>query len=155
TLYSGSPGGYGTVDGPATKAHFYSVAGLGYLSKLSNGTLVMADQSHTIRKWDTVSNKVTTLAGEPFKQGTSDGKGPAAHFTYPKDIAVDDNGNKVFVNDQRNYCIRKIDPMTGDVVTLAGKCGTSGHQDAAAGGDALFDVIDSMILGPQKKFLYV
>lgn len=69
-----------------------------------------------IRKIDSAGN-VTTLAGNPNSPGHQDGKGSAARFNIPYDVAVDNDGN-VYSVDPANWDIRKISP-DGEAVTLA------------------------------------
>jgi hypothetical protein len=64
--------------------------------------------NHCIRKIDTAGN-VSTLAGNPLVSGYADGKGSAANFSIPYDVAVDAQGN-VYSVDPGNYDIRKISP---------------------------------------------
>ena len=47
-------------------------------------------------------------------------QGTAAKFKNPADVAVDRSGN-VYVTDRLNHQIRKIEILSGDVTTLAGK----------------------------------
>ncbi|WP_217593876.1 stalk domain-containing protein [Cohnella sp. GbtcB17] len=79
------------------------------------GNAYVADAgNHAIRKIGT-DGKVTTLAGSGLS-GAADGKGGAATFYAPSDVAVDAAGN-VFVADTLNHTIRKIAP-DGTVKTL-------------------------------------
>ena len=64
--------------------------------------------NHCIRKIDSVGN-VTTLAGDPNNSGYQDGKGTAARFSIPYDVALDATGN-VYSVDPGNWDIRKIAP---------------------------------------------
>lgn len=74
-----------------------------------NLNIYVADPgNHCIRKIDTAGN-VTTLAGNPQVSGYADGKGSAAKFSIPYDVAVDAQGN-VYSVDPGNYDIRKISP---------------------------------------------
>ncbi|OWZ23365.1 hypothetical protein PHMEG_0001774 [Phytophthora megakarya] len=74
--------------------------------------------------------RVTTIAGEGTA-GFLDGPTITAKFNHPRGVAVDSKG-VVYVADTANHCIRKIDPATGMVSTLAGN-GVEGFTD----GDAL------------------
>jgi hypothetical protein len=64
--------------------------------------------NHCIRKIDSNAN-VTTFCGNPSSSGYADGKGTAAKFSLPYDVALDANGN-VWCVDPGNWDIRKITP---------------------------------------------
>ena len=64
--------------------------------------------NHCIRKIDSNAN-VTTFCGNPGSSGYADGKGTAAKFSLPYDVALDANGN-VWCVDPGNWDIRKIAP---------------------------------------------
>ncbi len=71
--------------------------------------------NHCIRKIDPAGN-VTTLAGNPAVSGYADGKGTAANFSLPYDLAIDGSGN-VYSADPGNWDIRMISP-DGQAKTL-------------------------------------
>lgn len=75
-------------------------------------------------------------AGSVNLEGSADGIGAAAKFTYPNGIALDSVGN-TYVADTFNGTIRKITP-DGTVTTLAGSVGNHGHVDGT-GDVARFD----------------
>ncbi len=103
----------GNADGQGTSARFAFPTGV-FVD--ASGNVYVADQlNHRICKIDP-SGLVSTLAGST--QGYADGHGTAAMFNYPASVAVDAEGN-VYVADQNNHRIRKIDP-SGLVSTLAG-----------------------------------
>lgn len=62
--------------------------------------------NHCIRKIDNKAN-VTTFCGSPAGSGYADGKGTAAKFSLPYDLALDAAGN-VWCVDPGNWDIRKI-----------------------------------------------
>lgn len=79
------------------------------------GNAYIADAgNNAIRKLGT-DGKVTTLAGSGLA-GSADGKGGAAAFNAPSDVAVDAAGN-VYVADTLNHTIRKV-AADGTVTTL-------------------------------------
>src|SRR5262249_48890179 len=99
------------------------------------GNLYVADQSnHTIRKI-TPDGVVSTLAGTAGMNGSADGTGPDARFSFPAGVAVDRAGN-LYVADTGNTTLRKITP-DGVVSTLAGAAGMVGGADGT-GPDARF-----------------
>jgi sugar lactone lactonase YvrE len=129
------PNGNGAnVDGTGTAAQFsYPEA----LAVDTAGNLYVADAGYhnsTIRKITPVGATwvVTTLAGLPGTDGSTDGTGKAAQFNGPGGIAVDSTGN-VYVADSGNNTIRKVMP-NGEVTTLAGVPGEVGTYCVLADG---------------------
>jgi sugar lactone lactonase YvrE len=97
------------------------------------GNLFVADTlNYVIRKIDP-KGEVTTIAGLASSIGYSDGTNSAAPFDHPQGVAVDILGN-VYVTDQSNNTIRKINPL-GGVTTLAG---VAPHSEGADGAGLLF-----------------
>ena len=114
----------GYVDGTGTAAQFNLPTGV---ACDGSGNVYVADYGNQcIRKIVVATGAVTTLAGS-VTQGSADGTGSAAQFTYPSGVAWDGSGN-VYVADNGNHCIRKIVASTGVVTTLAGS-GTAGYAD--------------------------
>jgi len=72
--------------------------------------------NHCIRKIDSLGN-VTTFCGSPGNSGYADGKGTAAKFSLPYDLALDAAGNLWSV-DPGNWDLRKITP-DGTAITWA------------------------------------
>src|SRR5438477_34586 len=92
------------------------------------GNVYVADTyNYTVRKI-TPAGVVITLAGLAGEDGSTDGTGSYARFSYLFGIAVDGAGN-VYVTDLSNT-IRKITPA-GVVTTLAGTPGVHGSADGA------------------------
>ncbi|TAE09614.1 MAG: hypothetical protein EAZ95_15840 [Bacteroidetes bacterium] len=93
------------------------------------GKMYVADEfNHLIRQVDLATGVVTTLAGSG-NEGHADGIGTSASFRRPSGIATDVLGN-IFVADKKNNLIRKIDPNTKEVITIAGAIG-GGYADSA------------------------
>ncbi len=128
TVFAGTGGTAGSVDGTGTAARF------SYPNNLaldSAGNLYVADSfNHLIRKVNAAA-VVTTLAGGAGLAGSTDGNGVAARFNQPTGVAVDTAG-VVYVADTFNNTIRKI-ATNGDVTTLAGAAGASGTADGVGG----------------------
>jgi len=90
------------------------------------GNVYVADTyNYTVRKI-TPAGVVTTLAGLADNDGSADGTGSDARFSYLNGIAADSTGN-VYVTDFSNT-IRKI-TSAGVVTTLAGTPGVYGSAD--------------------------
>ncbi len=123
----------GSADGVGTDAQFDSPFGV---AEDSVGNVYVADSdNNTIRKV-TPAGVVTTLAGVAGYDGTNDGAGSAARFSYPIGLAVDNMGN-VYVADSYNNTIRMV-TQDGVVTTLAGNAAYYGTNDGT-GSAAEFD----------------
>lgn len=106
----------------------YSYFSLG-LALDGSGNLYIADgNNQVIRKLSVATGALTTLAGSAGVEGSSDGIGAAARFSYPSQAAVDDTGN-LYVADMGNKTIRKVALGSGEVTTLAGGVGLRGSVD--------------------------
>jgi sugar lactone lactonase YvrE len=94
-----------------------------------DGALYVADSdNHNIRRVETTPPyNVTTLAGGARVPGAKDGVGTNALFNRPTALAVDATGN-LYVADQVNSMVRRIDVATHAVSTIAGS-GLYGWQD--------------------------
>src|SRR4030067_858467 len=67
------------------------------------------------------------LAGMPGGIGTSDGTDSIARFNSPRGVAV--YGDALYIADQNNHSIRKIDIPAKTVTTIAGYSGAAGLDD--------------------------
>lgn len=103
------PGGY--KDGLATQAQFNGPSGIA----ISGDAIYVADTYTSVIRRITRDGTVSTYAGIPFKEGTTDGTLSTALFTHPIGLASDSTGN-LFVADSGSG-IRKIDSH-GTVTTL-------------------------------------
>jgi sugar lactone lactonase YvrE len=93
--------------------------------------LVLEMQNHLVRRIDAKSGIISTLAGDGTAGDRGDG-GPAkeARFRHPHSIALDENDD-IYVADQSNHRVRKIDARTRTIETLAGN-GTRGYPENGA-----------------------
>ncbi len=119
TTLAGQAGQRGSADGPGDRARFVAPGGI---AVDRSGNLYVCDYGNAIVSKITPQGVVSTLAGQAGRKGSADGKGPAAEFTGPLGIVVDDAGN-LYVSDANT--IRKITPA-GAVTTVAGISGQAG-----------------------------
>lgn len=126
TTLAGSAGIPGIADGTGPAARFTSPIGVALDGA---GNLYVTDLlNHTIRKVAISSGVVTTLVGAPGQAGSADGIGTAARFREPFGIASDGAGF-LYVSENWNHTIRKIEVTTRSVATLAGLAGQAGSMD--------------------------
>jgi sugar lactone lactonase YvrE len=96
--------------------------------------------------------KATVLAGSG-KKGFADGVGGKAEFNAPHNLAVAPDGT-IYVADTLNHRVRKLDPKTGAVTTIAG--GEKGYAgDGGPAKDARFNEAYHVALGAEGKNLFV
>ena len=87
------------------------------------GNLIFSDQfGLCIRKLDLKTGNLTTFAGNSLTRGFGGDGGPAsqASFNFIWHVAVDQQSGDIYVNDEFNYRIRRIDAHSGIITTVAG-----------------------------------
>lgn len=119
-------GGSSMADGiPATEAYVGTTLGLA-LDGAGNLYIVSGSRQKILRV-DAATGILTTVAGTGVTGFSGDG-GPAtsAMLNYPMDVVVDPSGS-LYISDQGNFRVRKVDGTTGVITTFAGT-GTEGDQ---------------------------
>jgi sugar lactone lactonase YvrE len=120
-------GGYGGDGGPATQALLNTPQNVALDAA---GNLYIGDTvGHRVRKVDP-NGIITTVAGTGQEGFSGDG-GPAtqAQLAAVQGVAVDKSGN-LYIADQRNRRVRKVDSKTGVITTIVGG-GTEPVKDGA------------------------
>ncbi len=118
-------GGFTGDGGPAASA---SLSFPSDVAVDAQGNLFIADShNQRVRRVDATTGIITTVAGSGQRGYSGDG-GPAtsASFDFPDAVAVDARGN-LFIWDNDNHRIRRVDVVTGIVTTVAGN-GTYGYS---------------------------
>lgn len=138
------------LDGPANQAEFGEVRGLAE----AGGMIYLGDlDGHTIRGYDPGTEQVTTAYGDsalgPGYLDDPAGTGEA-QFDTPADV-VSDGAGHLYVADQGNRVIRRIDLATGAVTTLVGQAGQSGSADSPA--SPSFGVIEQLAYASGALYL--
>lgn len=110
--------GYGGDGGPATSATLTYPFGLAVDVA---GNLFLADQGNErIRRVDAATGIIRTVAGNGnFGYGGDGGGATAATLAAPTGLALDNAGN-LFIADQGNGSIRRVDAGSGIITTVAG-----------------------------------
>ncbi|MEW2129120.1 thioredoxin-like domain-containing protein [Streptomyces sp. NPDC005435] len=105
----------GLVDGPGTEAWFAQPSGLA----ATGDRLWLADAETSALRWVDLEGHVHTAVGTGlFDFGHRDGDAEQALFQHPLGVTVLPDGS-VAVADTYNHALRRYDPATGEVTTLA------------------------------------
>lgn len=154
----GTPAGagrFGGDGGPATRAtlNFPSAVAVDEAGNFYIGDTM----NHRVRKVDVVSGTISTIAGTGQRRFSGDG-GPAtaAALNEPAALVVDDRGS-LFVADQSNNRVRRVDLASGIITTVAGtgesaytgdgvpavEAGLAGPSGLALGADGILYLADT------------
>ena len=128
STYCGT-GSEGYSNGVASSAQLKYPNGL---AMDSFGHLYIGDHwNHAIRKINTTSNIITTIAGDGTSGSSGDnGDASSALLNNPIGVALD-TSNNVYIADYGNNKIRKITISTGLITTIAGN-GNVGYSTATS-----------------------
>ena len=147
TLYAGSHLQPGFLNDKRLLSQFDAPSYLA-IDRTSGRLYVSDTENHAIRVVPTGENEsVTTLAGGGVP-GFVDASSDSARFDTPKGVAIDNSGF-LWVVDQANHVIRRINLVSGDVQTVAGTPGESGSQDGT-GSSARFDTPTGIAIEPES-----
>ena len=141
----GSPG---TSDSTGAAAGFTDPRGI-----TSDGTYLYVTDSgnHTIRRILRTTGQVKTIAGMPGEAGYKDGLGFDARFNYPRGIVVD--GDYLYVADTGNNVFRRVNKITGEVLTFSGKKGESSSISGTRD-EARYNNVVSVTASPDTPYIY-
>ncbi|MFJ1605374.1 NHL domain-containing thioredoxin family protein [Streptomyces sp. NPDC088253] len=105
----------GLVDGPGAEAWFAQPSGLAATAD----RLWLADSETSALRWVDLDGAVHTAVGTGlFDFGHRDGAADQALFQHPLGVTALPDGS-VAVSDTYNHALRRYDPATGEVTTLA------------------------------------
>src|SRR5439155_1184508 len=119
----------------------------------SAGNLFISDLSDRIRRVDSATQVITTVAGNGTYGFSGDG-GPAtaAQMNAPLGMAVDSVGD-LFIADNGNFRTRRVDATTQLITTVAGN-GTYGFSgDGGPATSAQLSVLDIAIDNAENLFI--
>lgn len=130
-LIAGQLGGWGTIDGRGSQARFAALGGLAFDGERF---LYLTDSlTNTIRRVDTRTADVVTLAGSDDGASYADGSFEDARFSGPEAVAYDGSGSGgpvLYVTERSGNRLRKLDLTLRTVSTVAGSPeGVEGKND--------------------------
>jgi secreted PhoX family phosphatase len=113
---SGQQDAFSGDGGPATAAHLYFPCGMAFDH---SGNLFICDQDNQRIRMVNTSGIITTVAGNGIYGLVDNVPAGNAEFRNPTGLVVDKAGN-IYISDNANQCVRKVDAVTGIVTTVAG-----------------------------------
>ena len=138
--------------GPAGKAGLTNPFGL---TLDGAGHLFIFDtEAHCIRRVDAQTGVITTVIGSTARGFSGDG-GPATKATLqrPHNGLFDEQGRLVF-GDSFNQRIRRWDPKTGTITTIAGSGEQGSAVDGAAAAQAPFMYFGAMVYDSDGNLIF-
>lgn len=145
SLYAGSDTGY--QDGPALFAKFSHPSDIAIDG---NGNLFVTDATNDVIREIAANGTVSTIAGVPGTEGSTDGDHPT--FSTMTGIDLDAAGN-LYVVDADNSLLRRVTP-NGMVTTVAGQARVYTYRDGV-GTAALFSLPFSTAVDRTTGAVYV
>ena len=149
---TGKSGRFGGDGGPAAQA---TLSFPGAVAVDRQGHLYIADtMNHRVRKVDAATGVISTIAGTGQHRCSGDG-GPAtaAALNEPAALAVDDRGS-LYIADQSNNRVRKVNLSTGIITTVAGTGETGYTGDGMPAAEGGLSGPSGLALGPDGE-LYI
>lgn len=142
-------GSIGDADGVGTSA---TLTNFLFITYGGDGYVYMTDNArNTIRRFNTSTYEVATIAGLPGVSGSADGIGAAALFNAPLGITTDGRGY-LYIADSGNNTIRKMNLVTGQVTTIAGQVGVAGTVNGT-GSAARFEILMGMTTDGTRLYI--
>jgi hypothetical protein len=118
-VYAGTADTPGFYDGSVTRALLNGTQGIAVLDQPGQSRKIyIADTgNHCIRRIDTDTGRIFTIAGIPGEAGLRDGDGRKALFNFPTSIGIESVSGLIVVQDKGGV-LRKISTDKKDVVTV-------------------------------------
>ncbi len=96
-----------------------------------DGNLYLADtENHRVRKVDIKTGIITTVAGGGEFEPSDGKKAIEVQLNMPNGVAIDDKAGHLFILDQANYRVYKVD--TEGIITIVAGNGFSGYRGGLA-----------------------
>ncbi len=152
---------YGGDGGPATNAYLGGATGVAIDPSFQS--ILVADQGNNLIRQFTIGGNIQTVAGNRTQSYGGDG-GPAVQATLSainyvnpqlQHVAIDHSGN-LYLSDTFNNVIRRVNPVSGLIDTVAGNYWNSGWYwgDGFLATDASLSAPSGMAFDPAGNLLF-
>ena len=128
TTIAGSAGVGFSGDGGLATAAKLSAAQADVTVDAAANIYIADSGNHRVREIDAATGIISSAAGTSAGYGGDGGLATQAELNYPRGVAVDVSGN-LYITDNLNHRVRKIDAVSKIITTVAGT------GDASFGGD--------------------
>jgi DNA-binding beta-propeller fold protein YncE len=125
TVAGSSANSAATVDGPLAMARFRSLSGLA-CDAAGRRVFVADSTAHTLRVVDLGAGTVQTLSGRDMMSGPADGALGETLFRGPRGLWLNAARTALYVADQSNHSVRRVDLAGMRVSTLVGSPSRNG-----------------------------
>lgn len=128
TVAGNGTAGYNGDGQLGTMAELNTSSGIGAAVDHASNLYIADDDNQRIRRVDAITHRITTIAGNGQKGYDGDnGQATAARLNNPNAIVVADDGT-LYIADTDNEVVRRVDPRTHIITTIAGIPGQQGFQ---------------------------
>ncbi|ATB48529.1 hypothetical protein [Corallococcus macrosporus] len=142
----------GFVDGTGTAARFSGPAGA--VLTHDGAYVYVADTfNNLLRRIDTGTGEVVTLAGRVQQMGAVDGTATEARFKSPRALAHAPDGSALYLAD--GPTIRRVSLPDAQVTTLAGSPDSPGNVDGVGDEARLGSLLHSLAISEDGATLYI
>ncbi|MEO8762104.1 MAG: hypothetical protein ABI388_11395, partial [Bacteroidia bacterium] len=148
TVVGNSTAGYSGDGGQATAAAINSPNGINFDTQ---GNLYIAEEGNNIIRMVNTAGIVSTVAGNGFGgYGGDGGQATATELNAPTNVITDALGN-IYIADQSNQRIRRVDKTTGIITSIVGS-GATGPWNGSFTGDGGQATAATLSLPTDMKF---
>ncbi len=130
--------GFGGDGGAGVAAQLASPRGV---AVAPSGLVYIVDtDNHRIRQVDPLTGFITTVAGNGLTGFAGDGGAATdARLYFPRGVALAGDG-ALLIADGANNRVRRVDPITDEITTVAGSAGSGSNGDGGAATAATIDL---------------
>jgi DNA-binding beta-propeller fold protein YncE len=151
--------GFSGDGGPASRAGMVEPNGLA-LDPAQHRLFIADVADHRVRVVDLAAGTITTFAGTGEPQHSGDGgqaRAAGVHGARAVKVAADGTvaDGTVYILERQGSTLRKVDPRTGIITTLAGTGARGYRGDDGPARDAVFDAPKEFALDPDGDILIV
>ncbi|KAL0485375.1 NHL repeat-containing protein, partial [Acrasis kona] len=145
--------GYSGDGSKAINAKFNTPFGV-CLDQYSNVLYVADKGNNVVRAINRTTGIITTFAGN-YTRGAGFSNGVANNSLLNQPVAVDVDANYVYISDQSNYCIRRVDRVNNTMTRIAGNRNTNRGSDGVLATNSAINAPSGIAVDAIRNLLYI